>query len=53
MMLDYRAIVLSDATAANTLEEHVAALNHLALYFADVMTVEQALQRVLPVTAMA
>jgi ureidoacrylate peracid hydrolase len=45
MMLDYRVIVLSDATAARTLEEHVASLNNLALFFADVMTVEEALQR--------
>jgi ureidoacrylate peracid hydrolase len=44
MMLDYRVIVLADATAASTLEEHVAALNSLALYFADVMTVDEALR---------
>src|SRR2546425_903626 len=53
MMLDYRVIMLSDANAANTLEEHAAALNTLALYFADVMTVDEALQRVVPVTAVA
>jgi ureidoacrylate peracid hydrolase len=53
MMLDYRVIMLSDANAANTPEEHVAALNTLALYFADVMTVDEALQRVVPVTAVA
>jgi ureidoacrylate peracid hydrolase len=46
MMLDYRVIVLSNATAARTLEEHVAALNNLALFFADVMTVDEALQRI-------
>ena len=45
MMLDYRVIVLSDATAARTLEEHVASLNNLALFFADVMSVDEALQR--------
>jgi ureidoacrylate peracid hydrolase len=45
MMLDYRVIMLSDATAARTLEEHVAALNSLASFFADVMTVEEAMQR--------
>ena len=45
MMLDYRVIVLSDATAASTAEEHVGALNSLACFFADVMTVEEALQR--------
>jgi ureidoacrylate peracid hydrolase len=46
MMLDYRVIMLSDATAARTLEEHVAALNSLASFFADVMTVDEALQRI-------
>jgi ureidoacrylate peracid hydrolase len=53
MMLDYRVIVLSDATAASTIEEHEAALNSLALYFADVMTVDEALQRLVAATAVA
>lgn len=45
MLLDYRVIVLSDATAAATLDEHVASLNTLALFFADVMTVDEAAER--------
>jgi len=45
MLLDYRVVVLSDATAATTLEEHVASLNNIALYFADVMTVDEAAER--------
>ena len=45
MLLDYRVVVLSDATAAATLEEHVASLNNLALFFADVMTVDEAMER--------
>jgi len=45
MLLDYRVIVLSDGTAAATLEEHVASLNALALFFADVMTVDEAAER--------
>lgn len=45
MMLDYRVVMLSDANAAATLEEHGAALNSLALFFADVMTVDEALAR--------
>jgi len=45
MLLDFRVIVLSDATAAATLEEHVAALNNTALYFGDVMTVAEAEER--------
>jgi ureidoacrylate peracid hydrolase len=53
MMLDYRVIVLSDATAASTIEEHEAALNSLAVFFADVMTIDEALQRIVPATAVA
>ena len=53
MMLDYRVVVLSDATAAATLDEHVAALNSLALFFADVMTVDEALARIVAVPAVA
>jgi len=45
MLLDFRVIVLADATAAATLEEHVASLNNIALYFGDVMTVEEAEKR--------
>jgi ureidoacrylate peracid hydrolase len=45
MLLDYRVVVLSDATAATTLEEHVASLNNIALYFGDVMTVDEAAER--------
>jgi ureidoacrylate peracid hydrolase len=47
MLLDYRVVVLSDATAAATLEEHVASLNNLALFFADVMTVDEATERLI------
>lgn len=42
MMLDYRVIMLSDANAARTVEEHLAALNNCALFFGDVMTVDEA-----------
>lgn len=45
MLLDFRVIVLSDATAAATLEEHVASLNTIALYFGDVMSVAEAQER--------
>lgn len=45
MMLDYRVIMLSDATAAQTPEEHAAALNNLALFFGDVMSVDEAIAR--------
>jgi ureidoacrylate peracid hydrolase len=45
MLLDFRVLVLSDATAAATLDEHVASLNTIALYFGDVMTVAEAEER--------
>jgi ureidoacrylate peracid hydrolase len=45
MLLDFRVVVLSDATAAATLEEHVASLNNIALYFGDVMTLAEAEER--------
>jgi isochorismate hydrolase len=45
--------MLSDANAAATLEEHVAALNSLAMFFADVMAVDEALKRLIPAMAVA
>lgn len=46
MLLDFRVVVLSDATAAVSLEEHVGSLNNIALYFGDVMTVAEAEERI-------
>mgnify|MGYP006270396557 CR=1 FL=1 len=43
MMLDYRVIMLSDANSAFTLEEHVSSLDNFALFFGDVMSVDDAL----------
>ena len=45
MMLDYRVIMLSDANAASTDEEHAATLNNFMLFFGDVMTVDEAISR--------
>jgi ureidoacrylate peracid hydrolase len=45
MMLDYRVIMLSDANATWTDEEHAATLNSFALFFGDVMTAEEAIGR--------
>lgn len=45
MMLDYRVIMLSDANAASTDEEHAATLNNFMLYFGDVMTTEEAVAK--------
>jgi ureidoacrylate peracid hydrolase len=47
MLLDFRVVVLSDATAAATLEEHEASLNNIALFFGDVMTVDEAAERLI------
>lgn len=48
MMLDYRVVMLSDANAAWSAEEHAAALNSFALFFGDVMTVDEAAARLAP-----
>ncbi len=48
MMLDYRVAMLSDGCAAQTDEEHCAALNSFQLYFGDVMTTGQAIDRLAP-----
>ena len=48
MMLDYRVIMLSDANAATTDEEHAATLNNFMLFFGDVMTADEAIARLVP-----
>jgi ureidoacrylate peracid hydrolase len=48
MMLDYRVIMLSDANAASTDEEHAATLNNFMLFFGDVMTADEAIARLVP-----
>jgi ureidoacrylate peracid hydrolase len=45
MMLDYRVIMLSDACAAWTDEEHAATLNTVMLFFGDVMSANDAIGR--------
>jgi ureidoacrylate peracid hydrolase len=42
-MLDYRVIMLSDATATWTDEEHAATLNNFSLFFGEVMTTDDAI----------
>jgi ureidoacrylate peracid hydrolase len=49
MMLDYRVIMLSDANATHTDEEHAAALNTFLLFFGDVMTTDDAISKLVPV----
>jgi ureidoacrylate peracid hydrolase len=48
MMLDYRVAMLSDANAAQTDEEHAATLNTFHSIFGDVMTVDEACERLAP-----
>ncbi len=43
MMLDFRVVVLSDATAALTDEEHQASLNVLIQEFADILVADEVL----------
>jgi ureidoacrylate peracid hydrolase len=51
MMLDYRVIMVSDANAASTDEEHAATLNNFILFFGDVMTGDEAVGRLVPARA--
>lgn len=48
MMLDYRSIMVSDALASFTEEEHVNALDNWMLYFGDVLDVQQVIDRLEP-----
>ena len=45
MMLDYRVVMLSDGNSAFTAAEHTTSLDNFALFFGDVMTVDEALAR--------
>jgi ureidoacrylate peracid hydrolase len=49
MMLDYRVIMVSDGNASHSDEEHAASLNNFQVFFGDVMTSEEVLQRLQPV----
>jgi ureidoacrylate peracid hydrolase len=51
MMLDYRVIMVSDANAASTDEEHAATLNNFILFFGDVMTADEVVGRLVPARA--
>ncbi len=51
MMLNFKTIMLSDATASLTEEEHNGAIANVLLYFGDVLTVDEAIARLKPVEA--
>jgi ureidoacrylate peracid hydrolase len=48
MMLDYKAVMITDGNATLTDVEHAAALNSFAMYFGDVMSTDQAIARLRP-----
>ena len=48
MLRDYRVVMLSDANATWTDEEHAGTLNTFAIFFGDVMSTDEALARIVP-----
>ena len=50
MLRDYRVIMLSDGNATWTDEEHAATLNSFAMFFGDVMSIDEATARLAPVS---
>jgi len=51
MLLDYRVIMVSDANAAWTEEEHVGTLNTFLLFFGDVLSTDDVIARLVASTA--
>ena len=49
MVLDYRVIMLSDANATWTDQEHAATLDTFLLFFGDVMTSDEVIAKLIPV----
>ncbi|MDH4188797.1 MAG: cysteine hydrolase [Betaproteobacteria bacterium] len=49
MMLDYRVVMLSDANATLSDEEHAATLDNFQMYFGDVMTTDAAVACLTPI----
>jgi ureidoacrylate peracid hydrolase len=50
MLRDYRVIMLSDGNATWTDEEHAATLNSFAMFFGDVMSIDEATARLASVS---
>lgn len=48
MLADYKTVMLSDGNATLTDEEHAAALNTFMMFFGDVMTTGEAVERMAP-----
>jgi ureidoacrylate peracid hydrolase len=51
MMLDYRVVMVADGNASLTDEEHAASLNNFLCVFGDVMTTDEAIDRLVPAQA--
>lgn len=51
MMLDYRVVMVADGNASVTDEEHAAALNNFMIFFGDVLTTEETLNRLVAAKA--
>jgi nicotinamidase-related amidase len=51
MMLNFRTVMLADALAAQNAQTHVGALTNCLLHFGDVMSVDEALERMAPAAA--
>jgi ureidoacrylate peracid hydrolase len=51
MVLDYRVVMIADGNATWTDEEHAATLNNFLSFFGDVMTTDEAAERLVPVGA--
>ena len=47
-MMNYRVAMISDCNATSTDEEHAAALNGFQISFGDVMTADEAIERLVP-----
>lgn len=46
MMLDYDTVMVDDALSANSREEHANTLNNFMLFFGDVLTTDEVIERV-------
>jgi nicotinamidase-related amidase len=50
-LVDYKVIMLSNSTATLADEEHAGALDTFMMFFGDVMSTDEAIARLVPVTA--
>lgn len=51
MMLDYRVVMVADGNASLTDEEHAASLNNFLVFFGDVLTTDEVIDRLVPAKA--